>query len=429
MLVYILMAVFVGYPLLLAEFSLGRKSGRGAVEAFRQANPRFAFTGVFETAVPFLLLCFYCLLGGMVMRYAVVNFGDVIGASFGLHGMASSDFFGSFVSDFKVLAIFTLIFLGMTSYVVYRGIEQGIEKFCSVGMPILFVMLVITVIRCCTLPNGMEGLRFMFKPDFSVFAGTGWFKVFATAGSQMFFSISLGSGALIAYGSYMRKEDNLEKSALIVPVMDTAAALLAGMAVFPAVFSEGLEPSAGPGLLFVSLQTVFDAMGKAGPLFGFIFYVLVFVAAFSSSIGMMEGGISALMDHRIRKGKPAGRGHVTILITLTTLLGSILVALDQLGGNSSVWKPFGLGSWLDVFDLGAEGILMPLGGFLTAILLGWSRRGFIDDEVRLSSDYRSRPFVDFCLRYVSPIFMAIVIFVQFSSFFFSGTGWYKALMG
>ena len=429
LLVYILMAVFVGYPLLLAEFSLGRKSGRGAVEAFRQANPRFAFTGVFETAVPFLLLCFYCLLGGMVMRYAVVNFGDVIGASFGLHGMASSDFFGSFVSDFKVLAIFTLIFLGMTSYVVYRGIEQGIEKFCSVGMPILFVMLVITVIRCCTLPNGMDGLRFMFKPDFSVFAGTGWFKVFATAGSQMFFSISLGSGALIAYGSYMRKEDNLEKSALIVPVMDTAAALLAGMAVFPAVFSEGLEPSAGPGLLFVSLQTVFDAMGKAGPLFGFIFYVLVFVAAFSSSIGMMEGGISALMDHRIRKGKPAGRGHVTILITLTTLLGSILVALDQLGGNSSVWKPFGLGSWLDVFDLGAEGILMPLGGFLTAILLGWSRRGFIDDEVRLSSDYRSRPFVDFCLRYVSPIFMAIVIFVQFSSFFFSGTGWYKALMG
>ncbi len=429
LLIYLIMAVVVGYPLLLGEIALGRKTGKAAVEAFRSANPRFMMAGVFETIVPFLLLCFYCVLGGVVIKYMLANLGDLVGAPWGTRGMESDAYFGGFVSNTGMLMFFTLIFLAMTSYVVYRGIERGIEKFCAIGMPILFLMLVITVIRCCTLPGAAGGLRFMFEPDFSVFRGTGWFKVFATAGSQMFFSLSLASGALIAYGSYMRKEDNLEKSAFIIPVLDTMAALLAGLAVFPAVFSEGIEPSGGPGLLFISLQTVFESMGSFGPLFGFIFYALVFVAAFSSSIGMMEGGISAVMDRRIKRGVTANRPLVTVGITVTTIIGGSLVVLDQLGGKEGMWKPFGLGSWLDVFDMGAEGILMPLGGLLLAILLGWSRRGFVDDEIFKSSSYATRKFVNFCWRYIVPLFMLFVLFVQISTFFFSGTDWYQALMG
>ena len=425
LLLYVILLVTVGYPLVLSEIAIGRKSQKAAIEAYYEIHPAFKFNGVLQTAVPFFLIAFYCTFGGYIMKYLVYSV-----LAFGGKEVDPNAFFeASLLSNGGQAMIWMVIFLALTVVIVLGGVSGGIEKFCKVAMPALFVMLVIIVIRSCTLPGSGEGLAFLFKPHFEGFTtAKGFFDTMKLAGGQMFFSLSLASGCLIAYGSYLDRGENLEKDAVFIAVGDSIAAILAGMAIMPACTAYGIEPGAGPGLLFISMQTVFNELA-GGKIFGFLFWLLVFFAALSSSIGMMEGGISALMDHRIRKGKPAGRGHVTILITLTTLLGSILVALDQLGGNSSVWKPFGLGSWLDVFDLGAEGILMPLGGFLTAILLGWSRRGFIDDEVRLSSDYRSRPFVDFCLRYVSPIFMAIVIFVQFSSFFFSGTGWYKALMG
>ena len=429
LLIYIIMAIFVGYPLMLGEIALGRKTGKAAVEAYRAVHPKFAINGLFETIVPFLLICFYSVLGGVVIKYCVANFGDIIHASWGVNGMPSDQFFGGYITNVPSSMIYTLIFIALTAFVVWRGIERGIEKFCAIGMPILFIMLIITVIRCVTLPGALDGVAFMFKPDLSVFAGTGWFKVFAMAGSQMFFSLSLASGALIAYGSYMNKQDNLEKSAIIIPVLDTCAALLAGLAVFPAVFSAGIEPSGGPGLLFVSLQNVFASMGSFGPYFGFFFYVLIFVATFSSSIGMMEGGISAVMDYRIKKGKSANRPLVTLGITVTTIIGATLVAVDQLGENTAMWKPFGLGSWLDVFDMGGEGILMPLGGLIMAILLGWVRRGCIDDEIAKSSPYRTKAFVNFCWRYIVPIFMVFVLFIQISTFFFSGTEWFQALMG
>ena len=429
LLIYVVMAVFVGYPLLLGEIALGRKTRRGAIEAYHEVDPRFTFNGVFEAVVPFLLICFYCVLGGAVIKYMIANLGDIFHASWGVHGASGGDFFGGFVGNTGSLMMYTLIFLILTVIIVLRGIQGGIETVCNIGMPILFVMLIITVIYCCTLPGSGGGLEFMFKPNLEVFRGTGWFKVFAMAASQMFFSLSIASGALIAYGSYMRESDNLEKSAIIIPILDTCAALLAGMAVFPAVFSAGLEPASGPGLLFVSLQEVFNSMGKIGPAFGFLFYLLVFVATFSSSIGMMEGGVSAAIDFFIKKGKGVMRGTVTLIMALTTLIGASLVAIDNLGGNEAVWKPFGLGSWLDVFDMGGEGILMPLGGMIMAIMLGWFRRGVLDDEILKGSNYKSRGFVTFCWKYIIPVFMAFVLFMQISTFFFSNAAWYQALMG
>ena len=269
----------------------------------------------------------------------------------------------------------------------------------------------------------------MFRPNFAVFKGTGWFKVFANAGSQIFFSLSLASGSIRSFGSYLNRNANIEQQALAVPLLDTIAALLAGLCVLPAVFSMGIEPSAGPGLLFVSLQTVFKGMGSFGPLFGSIFYILVFIAALSSSVGMMEGGVAALIDARIDQGKTPRRPLMTMIAVITTLIGGSLVILDQLGGNTTFWKPFGQPSWLDAFDLVGEGILMPLGGFLMTILLGWTRYHWMDDEVEYSSPYRTKGFVNFCLRYISPILMLAIIFIQISTFFFSGTAWYKALLG
>jgi NSS family neurotransmitter:Na+ symporter len=427
--IYIAMAIFLGYPLMIGEIALGRKTGKSAIDAYRDCDPRFTFNGVFETIVPFLLLCFYCVLGGLVMKYMIVNFGDIFHASWGVNGTDPSKYFGNSIGHVGVDLAWMFGFLIITAVIIMGGVSSGIEKFSKVAMPALYLLLLITAIRCCTLKGAVGGLKFMFKPDFSALAGTGWLKVMAAAGSQLFFSLSLASGCLIAFGSYMQKEDDLQKSAFMIPLLDTIAALAAGLCVMPAVFAEGLKPAGGPGLLFVSLQYVFQKMGAGGAVFGFIFYLLVFIAALSSSIGMMEGGVAAMIDSRLKRGKSSGRTGMVLLAICTTCIGAFLVAYDQLGGNTHFWKPFGMGSWLDVFDLGAEGILMPLGGLIMAVLFGWVHYGYLNDEVQIGSNYGSRKFVNFCFRWICPIVMAFIVFVQISSFFFSKTGWYMALFG
>lgn len=416
LLIYLILAVFVGYPLILSEISLGRKTGKAAIEAHREANKNFTFNGWFETIVPFLLICFYCTFGGYVTKYFIVNLGDIFGAGWGIGGANSGDYFNNFISSGAPAILFGVLFLALTVLIVIGGVSGGIEKFSKIAMPALFIMLVITVIRSCTLDGAGEGLEFMFKPNFEVFKGLGWLSVLGTAGSQMFFSLSLASGCLIAYGSYLDKGANLERNAVIIPIADTIVALLAGMAVMPAVFAAGIEPNAGPGLLFVSLQSVFNGMGSAGPIFGTIFYLLVFFAALTSSIGMMEGGISAMMDSRAKKGKKVNRTVLTLTMGLVALAGSTLVSADGLG-SAEFWHPFGLETWLDVFDLGAEGILMPLGGFFMAILFGWSRRGYLEDEIKIGGSFKSQGFFNVSLRYIAPIFMFFIILVQVNAFF------------
>lgn len=416
LLIYLILAVTVGYPLMLGEITLGRKTGKAAIEAYREADKRFTINGWFETIVPFLLLCFYCTFGGYVTKYFVANLGDIFNASWGVNGANTGEYFGNFIGSGAPAILYGIIFLVITVFIVLGGVSGGIEKFSKIAMPALFVMLLIVVIRSCTLPGATDGLKFMFKPDFSVFQGTGWLKVLGIAGSQMFFSLSLASGCLIAYGSYLDKSSNMERNAVIIPVADTVVAILAGMAVMPAVFAYGIDPSGGPGLLFVSLQQVFENMGAAGPFFGTLFYLLVFFAALSSSIGMMEGGISAMMDASEKKGNKPNRFLFTMIMGAIALAGSLLVSADALG-SSGFWHPFGLGTWLDVFDLGAEGILMPLGGLLMAIMLGWTRRHYLDDEVLIGSQYKTRKFFDVCIRYISPIFMLFILIVQINSFF------------
>ena len=427
--IYIILAVFLGYPMMIGEIALGRKTRTSAVQAFHKADRRLTIGGIFDTLSPFCLICFYVVLGGFVMKYMVANFGDMIHAGFGVGDTKSDDFFGALISTPTSSLPWMLLFLGLTGLVIAKGVESGIEKFSKVAMPALYLLLIIMAIRCCTLPGAKGGLEFMFKPNFEVFKGTGWFKVFAAAGSQLFFSLSLASGCLISFGSYLDKDANIEKQAILVPILDTIAALLAGCCVLPAVFAMGIEPSGGPGLLFVSLQTVFDGMGSFGPLFGFIFYLLVFLAALSSSIGMMEGAVSALIDHRLQQGKSGSRARMTGIAVLLALLGGILVTVDQLGGNTAMWKPFGQPSWLDAFDLLGEGIFMPLGGLTMTILLGWTRRHYLDDEIEHGSPYRTKGFVNFSMRYIAPILMAFIVFIQISTFFFSKTAWCQALMG
>jgi NSS family neurotransmitter:Na+ symporter len=413
---YLILAVCIGYSCMLAEFAIGRKSGKGAIGAYEHIGRKFMFNGWIATMAPFFLMMFYLCLGGYCIKYLVANFGDIFGASWGVGDVASGDFFNTFVADPVQAVGFTLIFAVLTIVIVMGGVANGLERFSVIAMPALFVMLLITVIRSVTLPGAAEGLAFMFKPNFEVFKGWGWLKVLASAGGQLFFSLSLASSALIAYSSYLDKKENLEKNALIVPAADTTVAILCGLATLPAVFAAGLEPTQGPGMLFVTLQTVFQSMSGAGPIFGTIFYLLVFLAALTSSISMLEGSVSSFMDRRLEKGKSHGRTFLCLTIGGISTAGTVLVALDALGA-AGLPHLFGFSTWLDTFDLFSEGILMPGGCLIMTIILGWIRPGYIDDEIKLSGSYRSKPFVEICLKFLAPVFLAFIVVVQMDGFF------------
>ena len=205
-------------------------------------------------------------------------------------------------------------------------------------MPLLFFMLLIVVVRSCTLPGAGPGLKFLFSPDLSAWGSAkGFFSVLSSAGGQCFFSLSLSSGCIIAYGSYLDKKENLESNAAIITFGDSLVAVLAGVAIFPAVFAFGLEPSAGPGLLFVSMTTVFTSMGTAGKIFQLLFWLLVFFAALSSSIGMMEAGISAILDSRVKAGKSANRVKVTVVMAIMAWIGNFLTTADGLGTSQNAF--------------------------------------------------------------------------------------------
>ncbi len=416
LLLYVVMVVCIGYCLMIGEFAIGRKSRKAPVGAYKAINKKFAFNGWFATLTPFFLLPFYTVLGGYCIKYLVANFGDILGVSWGVGERASEQFFGQFISNTTQSIVFTLLFMLMTFVIVTMGIGGGIEKFSVVAMPALFVMLIVVVIRSVTLPGASEGLAFMFKPNFEVFKGTGWISVLALAGGQLFFSLSLAAGCQIAYGSYLDDKENLERNALIVPVADMLAAILAGMATIPAVFASGLQPGQGPSMLFVTLQMVFKSMGAAGPWFATAFYLLVFLAALSSSIAMLEGGVASFIDMNIEKGKDPGRGKVTAIVCILTSLGGLLVAADGLG-TGGLKHLFGFETWLETFDLFGEGLLMPLGGFFMAIFLGWCYPTYIDDEIQKGSSYKSKKFVHICLKYIAPVFMLFILLGQIDSFF------------
>lgn len=420
--IYIVLVALVGVIITLCELSLGRKTGKGVIQAYEAVSKKFKWVGIISWLSPMLILGFYCMLGGYCMKYMVANIGDAFGASWGVGGMDSSEFFSSFYQNQPETVIYTILFVFLTALVVCTGVAKGIERFTSVAMPALFVMLVIIIIRSCTLPGASDGLEFMFKPNLEVFKGTGWINVLALAGGQMFFSLSLGMAIMVTYGSYMRKEDSLEQSAVVIPIADTIVALMAGLAIMPAVFAAGLDPAGGPGLLFVTLQTVFTEMGAAGPFFGFIFYLLVFVAAITSSISLLEAVSSAMMDMNVKRGKPINRRKTTIILAIYVALEGSLVALDGLGSHGFP-HIFSQGTLLDAFDLVSEGIFMPLAALMTSIIFGWIKKGWLDDEISLDSHggstraFKMKKYFYFCVRYIVPPVMVLVLLGQINTFF------------
>ncbi len=413
LLLYLVLVVFVGYVIMLTELSLGRKTGKGVVGAYTELSKKYTFIGWMSAIAPWLILSFYCMLGGYCMKYAIANLGDLFGAGWGIGDAASDAYFFGFAADMGQTVVFSLVFVVLTILIVRAGVSSGIEKFTSIAMPALFVMLVITIIRSCTLPGAAEGIAFMFKPDWTAFQGTGWVKVLSVAGGQMFFSLSLGMSIMVAYGSYLPKTENLEKSALIIPFADTIVALMAGLATMPAVFASGLEPGAGPGLLFVTLQTVFKGMGGFGPIFGFVFYSLVFIAAITSSISLLEGITAVAVDKMEEKGKKVDRNKLVLALGASIAVTAAIISIDGLGQNGFP-QFLGQGCWLDAVDLISEGILMPLAACYCAIIIPTE---LVRDEVTLNGEkFKTQKFYEFCIKFVAPIMMVIVLLGQLDGF-------------
>ena len=439
LIIYLILAACCGFIVMMGELALGRKTGRGAIGAYKVLSKRFKWLGWLGVLSAFLILGFNCALGGYCIKYTVLNVGDLFGAGFGSNGLSGAEIFGNFMSNPAEAIIYGLIFVALTMIIVMGGIGGGIEKVCSVGMPALFVMLVICIIRSCTLEGASEGLKYMFVPGWALANGVikeapDFFSVVSTAGGQMFFSLSLGMAAMITYGSYLDKKENLQKNAIIIVVMDTLVALMAGLCVIPGRFA--LDPTGtlgGPSLLFVTMQNVFDRMGAAGPIFGILFYLLVVFAAVSSSISLLE----AVVAHFVDKARDEGKGDKRKLYSLIGAIGAgilcVIVCLDALGNagispadilgmrvDPSDEVPTWSADWLDFFDCIAEGILMPLGALLMSIMYGWELGPEVvhAEATREGQKFGAYGWFRICIKYITPLAMLLVLYGQIKEFFF-----------
>ena len=440
LIVYLILAVIVGMTVMASELALGRKTGTGVVGAYKAVSKKYSWLGWLGIIAPFLIMSFYTVLGGYCVQYMCLNFAEL---GFGLSSLfgtsiTGSNTFGAMLTNQFGCALFTLLFLGVCMLIVKGGVSGGIEKFNKIGMPALFVMLIIVIIRSLPLPNSNEGLKFMFVPGYAVKAGfieeaPSLISVLGTAGGQMFFSLSLAMGAMITYGSYLDKKENLVKNSGIIVASDTLVALMAGLAVIPAAVANGINSGipvneialGGPKLLFVTLQDVFSSMGISGPLFGVIFYLLVIIAAVSSAISLMEVIAAYFIDKRAAQGRPNDRTKIVLWVAVAILVEALIVAIDGLGANG-VWVPFqktlGVGTWndcwLDFMDFWSEGVAMPLGAMLMALMIGWELKpDFLLDEIH--SGEKSKSFDVFyrvCMKWLVAPIMAFVLAGQLIDF-------------
>ncbi len=316
LLIYIILSVTFGFALMTAEIAIGRKTGQSAIGAFKTLNKKYSFIGVIASVIPAIILPYYSVIGGWVTKYFCVFVSG--GAEFS----AQDDYFGNFISKpFEPLFWF-LIFIGITALIVLLGVEKGIEKISKFMMPVLVVLTLFVAIYAMFMPGAMKGVAYYLTPDFSKFSFT---TVLAAMG-QLFYSMSLAMGIMITYGSYMKKDVNLESSVHQIEIFDTGIAFLAGLMVIPAVFafSGGNEAALnkGPGLMFVTLPKVFESM-TGGTVVGAIFFILVFFAALTSSISLMETVVSIVME-KISCGR---KSACTMVIIGSIVLG----ALSSLG--------------------------------------------------------------------------------------------------
>lgn len=396
LLIYLILTVTFGFALMITEIAIGRKTGKSALYAFSDLDRKSGFIGVLASAVPIIILPYYCVIGGWVVKYA---WAFVTGSG---SAAATDEYFGEFISQTGEPILWLGIFILATMVVILLGVNKGIENISKVLMPLLVILSVVIAVFVVTRPGAGAGISYYLKPDLSKISA----NAFLAALGQLFYSMSLAMGIMITYGSYLKKDANIEHSVRNIEIFDTGIAFLAGLMIVPAVFvfSGGNEASlkAGPTLMFITLPKVFDGMA-GGHIIGAVFFVLVLFAALTSAISLMETVVSIFVDKTNKS-----RRFITICVTIYTIVMAIPSSLGF--GVLSGISIKGM-SILDMFDFVSNSILMPVVALLTCLFVGFvvKPKTVIDEVESSSHSYKSKKVYEILIKYVSPILIILIL--------------------
>ncbi|MGI6217092.1 MAG: sodium-dependent transporter [Coriobacteriales bacterium] len=407
--VYFILVVTFGFALLVAEIALGRRTRLSAIGAFSYYGKKYRFIGILASAVPFLITPYYAVIGGWVTKYMAAYFVDPASE------IASDGYFVSFITSTGIdTYIWAFIFLALTFLVIALGVKNGIEKSNRVIMPVLIVLMIAVSVFSLLQPGALEGLAYYVVPDFSKLS----FELLVAAMGQMFFSLSLAMGIMITYGSYFKREENLEKSVRRIEVFDTGIAFLAGLMIIPACFAvtgNGAEiaGNAGPSLMFVILPQIFAEFGTWGNVVGAAFFILVLFAALTSCISLMETCVSIVSDGLKCSRRKAIWINVVFMFVVATLCN---MGYNVWSGVDPMYTLFGIGSLgdhqiLDFMDFLSNTVLMPIVSFLTCIFVGYViKPKEIEDEVEQGGvKFKSRKLFVVMIKYIAPVFVVLIL--------------------
>lgn len=404
--IYIICILMLGLPGMISEFIIGRHAATNAVRAYGVISGKrvWRVVGVMGILCSTIILGFYSVVAGWCLQYLYASVaGQIKGDS-----SYVARYFTEFSSDIAMPVVWAMVFIIITHFVIVKGVRKGIEKASKLMMPTLFVLLLIIVAASCMLPNAISGIKFLFYPDFSKLSS----NVMLEALGQAFFSLSLGTACLCTYSSYFSKRTNLVNAALQIALIDTLIAVLAGLMIFPAAFSVGVKPDAGPSLIFITLPNVFQQAFASMPLVGYVisilFYALLALAALTSTISMHEIG-TAFFHEELKRP----RRHAAWIVTITAIMIAIVSSLSC--GAYPQLKVFGM-SMMDFFDFLTANILLPAGALLTCIYVGW-----VVPRSTVMTEFTNRhtvciklfPAFLFMVRFVCPICITLVFLHQF----------------
>ena len=411
--VYLVLALTFGFTLLITEVSIGRKTKQSCLTAYGTLNKKSGWIGVFASLVPFLILPYYCIIGGWVLKYATVFMTG------GGKQTASDGYFGGFITSYAQPIIFNLIFLLATAFIIYRGVNKGIEAISKILMPILLVIVVGIAIFSLTIKGndgrtGLQGLKVLLVPDVSGMGVKDFFMVVLDAMGQLFYSISVAMGIMVTYGSYFKNESNLVRSVNQIEFFDTLVAFLAGVMIIPPVFAflgkEQMQETAGPSLMFVALPQVFKEMGFIGNIVGAVFFIMVLFAALTSCMSILEAVVSGLMDKFgwSRKKATIIETAVATVISIIICLGYNLFYFETRLPNTSEG---GSAQLLDIFDYLSNNIFMPIVAIGTCILIGWivKPKTVIDEATRNGERFGRRKLYIVMIKYVTPVLLFVLL--------------------
>lgn len=414
LLVYLALVLTFGFTLLTSDIAIGRRTKKSAIGAYTEMHPRWRFLGILTFLVPVLIMTYYAVIGGWITKYAVSYLTGQAAAA------AQDNYFTSFISSPVSPVVFALLFMGVTAFIVYNGVQEGIERVSRYMMPVLLVLVVVIAGYSLTLRHtdtsgqmrtGMEGFVYYLTPHLEGLTVSRFLQILLDAMSQLFFSLSVSMGIMITYGSYVKPDVNLNRAVNQIEFFDTGVALLAGAMIIPAVYVfSGVEGmGAGPSLMFVSLPKVFNAMGAAGVVVGVLFFVAAIFATLTSCISVLESIVANCMEilHTSRK-------KTVLVLSGVYLAASAVIALGYSIFYFEVQLPNGsTGQLLDIMDYVSNSVMMPLIALLSTILIGWvvGPDYVVEEMEKGGARFTRKKIYRVMIRYIAPVMM-LVLFLQ-----------------